>query len=126
MYMTEVQSQLADAQVYKLSNGDPTMKFKQYVDELIEEAYTLNVISADVKKTLTNDHPRTPILYLVPKVHKDLPHPPGRPIVSGVGSLFQPLATYVDNHLQQIVCHLPYGLKDITEFLTHIEHRDET
>lgn len=100
----------------------PTAEFKLNVDQLIEEAYTLNIISAEVKRALTNDHPRTPILYLVPKVHKDLEHPLGRPIVSGVGSLFQPLAVYVDSYLQQIACQLPYRLKDTTEFLKSIEH----
>lgn len=50
-------------------------------------------------KALTNDYPRVLILYLVAQIQKDLSKLPPRPIISGVSSLFQPLAIYVDNFL---------------------------
>lgn len=68
--------------------------------------------------------PRVPILYLVPKIHKGLDKPPGRPIVSGVDSIFQPLAVYLDGFLQKAVSGLPCCLKDTGEFLTKIRNID--
>lgn len=68
------------------------------------------------KQELMNDSPRIPILYLIPKIHKDLNRPPGRPIVSGVESIFSPLAIYVDDYLQEVVKELPKCLRDTGDF----------
>lgn len=81
MYMAEALTQLADQAVYKRLNEDPTQMYKKEIASTIEEAYELNIISHEIKKALINDYPRTPILYLVPKIHKDKSHPPGRPII---------------------------------------------
>ncbi|OCT60972.1 hypothetical protein XELAEV_18046998mg [Xenopus laevis] len=48
-------------------------------------------------------------------------NPPGRPIVSGVDSLLQPLAIYVDTYLQDILPKLDTCLKDTTQFLKIIK-----
>lgn len=84
MYMNEAVKQLSDEIVYRRLTDDPTIKFKKETDEVIEEAFTMGVISADVKKTLIKEDPRVPILYLVPKIHKDPNNPSERPIVSSI------------------------------------------
>lgn len=43
-----------------------------------------------------------------------------RPIVSGVNSIYQPLAKYVDGYLKNIVSSLPRCLKDTGDFLSKI------
>lgn len=120
-YMEEALKQLSDVAVYQHLKKDPTVQYKKEVDDIIEEAFMLGHISLETKKALVNDHPRVPILYLVPKVHKDLKAPPGRPIVSSIGSILQPFATYVDSYLQRIVKTLPSCLKDTTQFLLGIK-----
>lgn len=52
----------------KLSE-DPTSTIKKKVDMFLQEAEREGIITPNVKETLTNDFPRTPIFYLVPKVH---------------------------------------------------------
>ncbi|XP_069821043.1 zinc finger protein 721-like [Dendropsophus ebraccatus] len=46
---------------------------------------------------LIPDSPRKPKWYLLPKIHKSLSRPPGRPIVSAVGSVTEGLSQYVDD-----------------------------
>lgn len=82
------------------------------------------IITKETKLALTSNCPRVPLLYLVPKVHKDLKQPPGLPIVSVVNSIFQPIAIYVDGFLQKIVKKLPNCLKDTADFLHRIEGID--
>lgn len=66
--------------------------------------------------------PRSAVFYLLPKIHKrfSLPGspPPGRPIVSGVGSLTERISAYVDHHLQPLVTAQPSYIKDTYDFLT--------
>ena len=42
-------------------------------------------ITEKTSSFLTTDIDRTQQLYLLPKIHKDMNNPPGRPIVSGSG-----------------------------------------
>ena len=58
---------------------------------------------------------RTPIFYLLPKIHK--PGTPGRPIISGYNSPTANLSTHVDFYLKPIVKQLPSYIQDTTHFL---------
>lgn len=77
LYLQEAESQLRDTTVYQLLHHDPTSEYKKEIDSTIEEACELGIISLGTKNALINEHPRTPILYLVPKIHKDSKRPPG-------------------------------------------------
>lgn len=90
------------------------------VDEVIDEAYRENIITDEVKKVLHNDSPHTPIMYLVPKLHTCLDRPPGRPIISSIGSILQPIAIYLDVFLQKVVKTLPVCLRYTNDFLQRI------
>lgn len=57
------------------------------------EAKLGGCIDSELAEFLLVQHPKTPLLYLLPKIHKSLQNPPGRPIVSGRGSVLNNLAT---------------------------------
>lgn len=40
-----------------------------------------------------------PVIYVLPKVHKSLNNVLGQPIVSGMGSLTEPLSNFIDAHI---------------------------
>lgn len=53
-----------------------------------------------------------PIIYSVPKIHKDKDDPPPRPIVNGIESIATRMGQYIDNFLQPVVQNTKAYLKD--------------
>ncbi|XP_054853294.1 uncharacterized protein LOC129341953 [Eublepharis macularius] len=64
----------------------------------------------------------TPVFYVLPKVHKGLFPPPGRPIVSGCSSILEPLGIYLDTFLQAAISNTPSYIKDTGNFIKIIEN----
>ncbi|XP_041435406.1 uncharacterized protein LOC121399279 [Xenopus laevis] len=120
-YRTEVMRQLETPGHYSLIESDPTIKLKTLIDTMVFDAYTAGTIDKSTKEYLITDFPRIPMLYILPKIHKTLENPPGRPIVSGIGSVLEPLSKLVDRHLQGLVCNLPTCLKDTNELLLKLD-----
>ncbi|XP_073416448.1 uncharacterized protein [Dendrobates tinctorius] len=87
LYEKEAMRQLKDGICYQRLSFNPTSVFQAELCEILEDAFQLGLISKEVKEGLVPASPRTPCLYLLPKVHKDSISPPGRPIVSGNGGL---------------------------------------
>lgn len=136
-YRAEATRQLSDETFYEELHEDPTDDFRQQAEELINEMPGVNVTVP-----LT---PRVSQFYTLPKVHK-LPKlvtgltgeamqdtddiiecakqhkiiPPGRPIVSSVGSVTEPLSHYVDLKLQSFLPKIKSYVKDTTDFLNKI------
>ena len=55
---------------------------------------------------------QVPIIYTVPKVHKDPLKPPGRPIINGIQSINLRLGEYVDKFIQPLVPQTRAYLRD--------------
>ena len=88
-------------------------------------------------------HPRPATFYTTPKVHR-LPNlvvstcpssnpdnfiieaqrlninPPGRPIVSGIGTLTEYVSAFVDRELQPLLANIPSYMQDTTDFLSKL------
>ena len=67
---------------------------------------------------------RTSLFYMLPKIHKRLKDPPGRPIVSGNGCPTEKISQLVDHFLQPHVKQLPSHIKDTTHFLQKLQTLD--
>ena len=64
---------------------------------------------------------KTPAFYLLPKVHKGIDPPPGRPILSANGCPTEKISQFVDHFLSQTApLHQSYT-KDTTHFLKKIK-----
>ena len=63
---------------------------------------------------------RTPHLYILPKIHKSLQDPPGRPIVSSNGAPTERISAFVDVCLKPLVTALPSYIRDTKDFLGHL------
>lgn len=59
----------------------------QYFNQLVNEAKATGVITFDTWKFVRKVNPRVPTFYALPKTHKNLLDPTGRPIVLGISSL---------------------------------------
>ena len=70
-----------------------------------------------VETYLTVDNPRTPELYLLPKIHKGTTPVPGRPIVSVNESHTERISAFVDRFLAPIVQQGRSFVRDTSDFL---------
>ncbi|CAI9534581.1 unnamed protein product, partial [Staurois parvus] len=80
----------------------PLRNLNYYLSVLLTKEKSLGVLTEKEAKYLLIKHPKTTIYYL-PKIHKNKEKPPGRPIVSGINSLFARVGEYVDTFLKNIV-----------------------
>ena len=62
---------------------------------------------------------RTPLFYLLPKIHKE--GHPGRPVISSINCHTAKISEFVDYQLQPFVQTLTSYVKDTTDFLNKIK-----
>ncbi|XP_069609107.1 uncharacterized protein [Ranitomeya imitator] len=113
----EAGRQLGDSTCYVRLPADPTDFFKRKLDHLIGQAAGRGTLSKKEVDFLTTEFPVIPTFYLLPKVHKSLVDPPGRPIVSGINGLFEKPCIYVDFFLQPLAMKLKSHLRDSTHLI---------
>ncbi|XP_041419667.1 uncharacterized protein LOC121393892 [Xenopus laevis] len=119
-YRGEALSQLQDTTHYRILGGDPTNDLKQMIDNLLKISEEAGIITNRLKNFLQVDNPIIPVFYLLPKIHKNLQRPPGRPIVAGMSSVFQPIAVMLDTVLNPIVVCTKSYVKDTTDFINKL------
>lgn len=88
----------------------------------------LGILDKKEKNLLIPLAPHIPLMYYLPKVHKDPVNPPGRPIVSGIDSVTSPIGHYIDFHLQPLVKLFPSYLKDTQvtiRLLEKVKYQDD-
>ncbi|XP_069586465.1 uncharacterized protein [Ranitomeya imitator] len=129
MYEKEAFRQLRDEDTYRRLSFNPTSVFQAELYDILDEAFTDGLITKDLRDGLIPDAPRTPCLYLLPKIHKNPMCPSGRPIVSGNGGLTENIAvtaltslmcvsirvmmtyyrvTYIGRRHRSTVCYTPH------------------
>lgn len=59
--------------------------------------------------------------YLLPKIHKCVDNPPGRPVISGNESLTEPVSKYIDYFIKPFLPSLPAYIQDTTDVLNKIK-----
>lgn len=64
-------------------------KFNAGFYALVDGAFSKGVIDQDAWEFMRIEHPKILMFYIMPKVYKDLRMSPGRPIVSGRGSIMK-------------------------------------
>jgi len=62
--------------------------------------------------------------YLLPKIHKGILPPPGRPIISAIGSPTEKISEFLDFFLQPYLCTIPSYIKDTGHFLYLLQQID--
>ncbi|XP_066275237.1 uncharacterized protein [Branchiostoma lanceolatum] len=116
-YIQEALRQLSNKDHYKHIDSCPTEEHAALVRttlfKLLNEGTTC--ISEDEFNYLAPVHPRTPVFYLLPKIHKE--GNPGRPIISANDCATERISEFADHHLRPLVQRLPSYIKDTTDFL---------
>ncbi|CAJ0922466.1 unnamed protein product [Ranitomeya imitator] len=120
-YYEEIISQLSDDNVYEKLLVNPTQRFKLELEELIDEALYSGMIDSKLVKYLKVEHPLVPILYTLPKIHKDLRRPPECLIVSGRGSMCNKVSIFLDRLLRKFAISAPSYVRDTSDFIKSLE-----
>ncbi|XP_069600613.1 uncharacterized protein [Ranitomeya imitator] len=116
-YLEEANRQLTNPRCYQKLPSDPTAVFASKFDSLLCRTLSFGIISPQEKKYLWVEHPVTATFYMLPKIHKDEKKPPGRPIVSSIGSICERASEYLDFFFQPIVTALPSFIRDSAHFI---------
>lgn len=61
------------------------------------------------------------MIYVLPKMHKNATNPPGRPIVSGCGSILEPIGKYIDAIIKEFVPLTDTYVRDSMDLINLIE-----
>uniref|UniRef100_A0A8C5PYY2 Reverse transcriptase domain-containing protein n=1 Tax=Leptobrachium leishanense TaxID=445787 RepID=A0A8C5PYY2_9ANUR len=120
-YRNEILQQLSDSTIYRRLTHDPTKEYSDKIASLVEMGLQAGYITDSIATFLVVKHPITPVLYTLPKIHKNLQTPPGRPIVSARGSLLEPIGKYIDSVTKDTMSHLATCIKDTPHFLERIK-----
>ncbi|CAH2277150.1 Hypothetical predicted protein [Pelobates cultripes] len=113
-YRREILRQLDDHTTYTRLTFDPVKKFQTRIKNQID----LGILNGFLDEKMA--HPKHPVLYTLPKIHKDPKTPPGRPIVSAKESLLEPVVKYVDFYIKDSIVALPTCLRDTRDFIQKI------
>ena len=119
-YISEAFRQLEQPNYYSTLNTDPTQQYRKELLQLIRtfdpdlQRYFLSLIPAN---------PSPGIFYTIPKIHKE--GVPGRPIISGIGTLCENISGFVETILKPIVRTLPSFLLDTKQFLRKLSEHDD-
>ncbi|XP_054290772.1 uncharacterized protein LOC129005789 [Macrosteles quadrilineatus] len=120
-YKQEAYRQLSDRTTYKPTDEDPTNKFNEELNQWLKQEAPRQNISTSTLDLLINKEPKTPQFYILPKIHKNILPPPGRPIVASCNSITERISAYLDSHLQPVVKELPSHVKDTNHFLDRLQ-----
>ncbi|CAJ0955525.1 unnamed protein product [Ranitomeya imitator] len=116
-YLEEAYRQLNDPEVYKIISHNPLNSIAQKIRTLLEFHEQEGTIDSRLRTFLVKNDPITPIFYLLPKVHKQLFKPPGRPIVALTDSILSPPAIVLEKILTPLVKTTSSFILDTNDFL---------
>lgn len=77
-YVQEIHNQLNDEAVYEKLTKDPTDECKSNLHTILGEFKDEGILDDRLHQFLVVECPTIPILYILPKIHKNLERPPGR------------------------------------------------
>ncbi|KAJ1151358.1 hypothetical protein NDU88_004140 [Pleurodeles waltl] len=121
MYKDQCQCLLGDAHHYKRLSQDPTPDIQEEISFLVTRGMENDWITRPEAAFLTQSNQKIPYFCILPKIQKGKVPPPGRPIVSGIGSILEPLSQFCDVFLQPLVKQIPTYPKDTTDALVLLD-----
>ena len=117
-YVEEPKRQLDNEIYYKKIESDLTSEHEQLINQCIDTYKNNGELEEEIAKLLKPVKSRTPIFYMLPKIHKV--NNPGRPVVSSVNSHTEKLSAYVDEFLRPLAEKLQSYIRDTSDFITQL------
>ena len=120
-YLKEGYKQLSNKNFYSKLDRDCTAEHTKTINDFIDRLHLNGEIDISVYNYLVSRECRTPNLYLLPKIHKGITPPPGRPILSANGCPTEKISQFVDHFLKEIATKHKSYVKDTTLFLQKLQ-----
>lgn len=120
-YIREAERQLTQENFYTRLDHDPTAAHNEEINDYIAHLQSTNQLTKNTAAKLRTQEARAPYFYLLPKIHKDIRPPPGRPIVSGNGCATEKISALADLILNPLVPLIPSYVRDTTDFLSKLK-----
>lgn len=111
-YNAEAMKILSDTEYYTKVEHDPFPQLELEFQKFIKKAAEDSIITKEELKFIHVPLANKPFFYHLPKIHKHLKCPAGRPIISGLNSTTSNISHYIDLYLQTYVRGLKSHLKD--------------
>ena len=116
-YIYEANRQLSDTAFYEPANLPDLDKAVHLVENLLTAMRNDKEIDQKCFDYLWPDTPVPGRFYMLPKIHKGKLPPPGRPIISAIGSPTEKISEFLDFFLQPYLATIPSYVKDTGHFL---------
>ena len=120
-YIKEAHRQLKNASHYMPLTENLTTKYRTKVVNLIDSMFEQEEISLKTYRYLMEGGNRTPIFYMLPKIHKKKNPPPGRPIVSSCDCPTEKISQLTDIVLRPFAQKGKSFIKDTPDFIEKIK-----
>lgn len=120
-YEEEMKNLLGVENTYKKLKHNPKPQYIKSLKRLVKKGGEAGILNKKEARYLIPDSTKTPVIYYLPKIHKRLNKPPGRPIISGVDSLFSRLGEYIDQFLKPLVVKGKSYLRDRTQLINDLK-----
>jgi Reverse transcriptase (RNA-dependent DNA polymerase) len=118
-YDEKLNNLLSDETTYEVLKKDPINKLIKERDDLLNDLVRLKYISQEKSESLTIKNPIPPRIYILIKLHKE--SFPGRPVVSTINSVGQPIAKFINDILKNISDKEKYNIKNSFDFKNYID-----
>ena len=118
-YEEEMENLLRVENTYKKLKGNPKARYIKKLIKYVKKGATMGILNKKEAEYLVSNSTKTPVIFYAPKIHKRLEKPPGRPIISGINSIFSRLGEYLDTYLQPIVKEGRSHLRDSLQLMNY-------
>jgi hypothetical protein len=114
---------------YRSSSTRELERMKQSIVSILKEGKEKEWITRSEYKAMDPSENGPGRFYQIFKVHKEHPEgsiPPGRPIVSGNGSITENISRFIDSHAKKVVHRIPAFIEDTPHFLRTLEQQNNS
>lgn len=107
-YLQEMSRIFGDRKMYGLLRNNPTCVYRKELTTHIDKGFKALILE---KAFLTPMAHHIPMMYYVPKIHKDINRSPSH-LMSRIDSITARIGKYIDFYLQTVFKKVPSYLKD--------------
>jgi peptide-methionine (R)-S-oxide reductase len=117
-YKKEAERQLNNTLHYKKLDTDLTPKIRKDILTTTRKYMHKGLISEKAFNIINTPDTKPARFYTLPKIHKNIEDPPGRPIMSANGHPTEKLSEFIDMHLNPYLKEIKSYVKDTNHFVT--------